>query len=65
MNTQTNLSEKYLNGYNRANAVINQGGSAQELYNQSNGALDQNDFDKGWQQACIENGAKEPSYEQF
>lgn len=57
---QTQLSEKYQQGYKSAKDVINRGGTPQELLMQSYQALDQNDYDKGWQQACIEYGAQYP-----
>lgn len=58
MNVKT-ITASYTNGYYFASEAINEGGSPQDMYNQSMQSLDQNDFDKGWRQACIENGAKD------
>lgn len=44
-------------GYQKALIRIQQGVNVQQLYNDSANALNQDAFDKGWQKACIENGA--------
>ena len=52
------MNKRYQSGYLFAKqAIERKDSSPQKLYDQSYGALDQDDFDKGWQDACIEMGA--------
>lgn len=58
-------SIKYERGYKSAEDVIKAKVSKcdlQKLFDASYHALDQDDFDKGWQQACLDNGAITPDY---
>lgn len=45
-------SEKYYQGYIRATEVIRNGSDPDTLLKMSEQGLDQNDFDKGWRDAC-------------
>lgn len=53
-------STRWNRGYNQARNLITNGSDPQSLYNESFGALEHDDFDKGWQRACTEAGAKCP-----
>jgi len=46
-------------GYQTAQVSILSGGDPQKLYDTSVGALNQDYFDRGWQRACEEHGAKD------
>ncbi len=54
------MSKEYQRGYDEAKDSIKKGEDPQELWNQSEGSLDYNDFDRGWQTACLEEGATDP-----
>jgi len=53
------MSTEEQRGYDKAVIVIDSGGNAQGCYDISVSVLNQNDFDKGWQRACLERGAKD------
>lgn len=52
------MTKEEQRGYDKAMIAINSGGNPQGCYDTSNHALNQNDFDRGWQKACVEKGAK-------
>ena len=54
------MNKEEQRGYDAAMGEIMGGGNPQELWNDSEGSIDQNDFDKGWQKACKEEGAVDP-----
>jgi len=53
------MTTGYLRGYRDALIeIVHKGTPPQDVYDISADALNQDDFDKGWQSAAIEKGAK-------
>lgn len=51
--------EDYKAGYDAAKQEMKNNYTAQELYNQRMDSISDDDFDKGWTAACLEEGAIE------
>lgn len=52
-----NKNDEFERGKRSAKSQIEKGEDAQKMFDVSHSALDQTQFDKGWQEACLENGA--------
>ncbi len=50
-------SDEYQRGYRAAQEAIAKDKDIRELFLQPEGSPDYNDFDRGWQQCCRDNGA--------
>ncbi len=55
------MSIRYMEGYEAAFEEIQLGKNPQHLFRQSEADIDFDDFTRGWQKACLEYGAVDPS----